>query len=87
MDSEGNVKHSYGLKIGLHARQRDYTRGQTLRQWLLSAGWGTLQPRSYDALQGPGGHARHEHWARVTVLGVSIQIGVEHSISNWERRG
>ena len=84
---DGNdMKHSYGLTVGMHVRQREYTRGQTLRKWLLSVGWGALKPWNHDELHRLGGHEKHSYWARVTVLGVSVQIGLEHGISNWASR-
>ncbi len=80
------MKHAYGLTIGIYARQRDYTRGQTLQQWLLSAQCGSVRPWNHDELNRLGGHEKVEHWARITVIGVTVQIGVEHAISNWERK-
>jgi hypothetical protein len=34
----------------------------------------------------PGGHEKRSYWLRITVVGVSVQMGVEHAISNWTRR-
>jgi hypothetical protein len=80
------MKHSFGLTIGLYARQRDYSRGQTLRQWLVSGQWGCIGPGSFDGLHIPGGHETRSYWLRITVVDVSVQMGVEHAISNWTRR-
>jgi hypothetical protein len=78
------MKHSYGVSLGLHFRQPEYTRGQLLREWLLSCQFGQLMP--FPALHRLGGHEKRGAWARITVLGVSLQINFDHSISNWSSR-
>jgi hypothetical protein len=79
------MKHSYGLTIGFHFRQIDYTRGQSVFQWLASVQRGAIIPWDKDALQRLGGYAEYKYWARITVIGFSVQVNIEHVISNWER--
>lgn len=79
------MKHSYGITIGLHIREPDYTRGQSAWQWLLSAQRGAIRPWDQQELQRLGGHERRVHWVRVTAIGISLQINIEHDISNWSR--
>jgi hypothetical protein len=80
------MKHSYGLTIGLYIREPDYTRGQSIVQWLMSVNWGRSMPWSPDELKRPGGHEERTSWARITIAGVSLQVNIEHAISNWSRR-
>lgn len=79
------MKHSYGLTIGLHFRQPDYTRGQSALAWVLSFQRGSYTEGRYPPLSAPGGHEKRRWWARLTLFGVSLQVGVEHAASNWSR--
>lgn len=80
------MKHSYRLIIGLHFSEPDYTRGQSIIQWLLSATWGRIKPWNSEELHRMGGHEERVYWGRVTVVGVSIQINIKHCISNWSSK-
>lgn len=80
----GRVKHSYGLTLGLHFRQPHYTRGQSLLQWLASFCYGAyVHP---EALSSLGGHEKRSAWARVTFVGLSLQVTLSQELSNWSPR-
>lgn len=51
--------------------------GKPAIHFILKNSGSTRAPRN-------AGQKKHEHWVRITVLGVSVQIGLEHAISNWE---
>lgn len=80
------MRHSYGLTIGLHFRQHHYTRGQSGLAWILSVQRGAVTQPDHNLLQHMGGHKKDSYWVRATVLGLSLQVGIERAVSSWTPR-
>lgn len=79
------MKHSYSISLCIRFHQLDYCRGESLMQWIISTQWGIIKPWNSEELHRLGGHEKRLFWARITVAGISFQINIEHSISNWSR--
>jgi hypothetical protein len=73
------MKHAFSIRLSL--RQPGFTRGQRWWEWVADVSRDT-----YDLARW-GGHGSHTKWWRLTVFGVSLQLNIEHDLSNWSPRG